>query len=1497
MPVDPGPYAELLSQLEWVESRLLTWGVVDGSFTQEEICDEIERFQAVCGLDEDPRELLDNLVERHFVFEFREAGTPRYRTRMAEAVRLFSRLRQIRPWNTWQSAPTLVADFRFAVGPRLYPKRHVASADAISQVRSRTTVTAIEQKALSALLRDSQVDALTLSSFQVEATAQALGDLRASTSRGMVVTAGTGTGKTKAFYLPALSHIAGLVSRDAHWTKALALYPRNELLKDQYSETYSEVQVLNHALRNELPRRITLGVLFQDTPNSARLDDLGAWNRNGHFVCSSLRCPQCSEGAMEWKRSDMDVGHEALTCMSCGFRSSDGDLVLTRKSLDKRPPDVLFSSTEMLNRSMSDSRRAALFGVGKAQAPRVVLLDEVHTYGGRHGAQVAYLLRRWRCAIRQKVQFTGLSATLENARDFFAQLTGLRASSVAEIPGSDLEPRGVEYQLALRGDPVSATALLSTTIQSAMLARRILDPAGREEQESLFGHRVYAFTDNLDVVNRLYFDLRDAEGDGRSNPGRTLAEFRQHHTRERPRERLRHGQSWKLCEDVGHNLSRLLRVRRTSSQDRGVDRNADIIVATASLEVGYNDPAVGAVIQHKAPRDLADFLQRKGRAGRRPEMRPWTIVSLSDYGRDRFTYESYDQLFRSQLPSRSLPTGNRYTLRMQAVFALMDWLALKIPKTLRDGSVWRDFTGPAAEPWKERQRWHLEFLRRLLENPDIQNELGAYLRDALRIDLENVTALLWEPPRSILMSVVPTLVRRLETDWRRIPLEPGEVASDIMAPSSPLPDFVPAALFQELSMPEVQVEPRNRGRKDAMPLLNAMQTVAPGNVTRRFAPHDDCLHWFAPPNLNVSRNDMAVEAWCAEHESLGEFQLVEDGQVRSVPCFRPLRFHPTEVPPNVRATSKGFLRWRSQIFATATGNRYNVPRNSPWSLVIDHIEFYTHMQNSHVTVRRFAVGGHAHVGLIRGHDTERQVEITFRQGNTTETAGVGFTQDVDGIAVRFRYPDDLHVGIRDANQEKIRSFRTAYFRHRVRTDPTLRTHANDFQLDWLYQMYLSAVSAEALERGLDLAQAHEELLNHGLGAAMTQVLDVIFPTIRLEQEEVDEVEGGGVPEQKMRERLEGLASNSELVARIAELAVILWQDPKPAWYEWARERFRATLSGALLEAVQRCSSEVDIDSLWLDLHPGPPPIGVDIARAGEWEEIWITEQTFGGSGIVEEVLRRYSEDPMRFLRLAEEALGPGDFEWVDSELTRLAHNSQKPKLRAALRQVRNAVTNAELRESVRQLRNLLEREGFLPNHAVMTALQARVLRPGTDENFDAELADILDQWRREEERLGIEIDLRVMAYVFGCHRNLGQALPFLPEANLEDPQWRYQAYSSILWPRGNVVRNQKLAWWNPFASVPPVDRFLVLDCLETDRQTVDVGDPNWREKIRAVLADRAEATLVGPLDQPVAMKRALLSLVCEPLEVGFLYVFPQIEGARRHGAELELRLVCREAIR
>lgn len=72
------------------------------------------------------------------------------------------------------------------------------------------------------------------------------------------------------------------------------------------------------------------------------------------------------------------------------------------------------------------------------------------------------------------------------------------------------------------------------------------------------------------------------------------------------------------------------------------------MIATASLEVGFNDPSVGMVIQHKAPRNVASYLQRKGRAGRSRTMRPWMVAVLSNLA----ATESFINAMKSSLIQR-----------------------------------------------------------------------------------------------------------------------------------------------------------------------------------------------------------------------------------------------------------------------------------------------------------------------------------------------------------------------------------------------------------------------------------------------------------------------------------------------------------------------------------------------------------------------------------------------------------------------------------------------------------------------------------------------------------------------------------------------------------------------------------------------------------------------------------------------------------------------------
>jgi hypothetical protein len=1511
---------EFLSVLESHEARLLGWGVVDGAFSQDELDELAEAFLAGRPGLHDPEALVDTMVEANLLCELNVHGRRIYRTRMAETVRLLARLRQQFPNRDWRLAPTLVADYRFSMRPRRYPARTIVPTTTLARVSKGVNLSGRQRACLQALL-DSPTRRLELAEFQVRATLQVLRDLAGHQSRGMIVCAGTGTGKTLAFYLPALTYVAGLVKQNSHWTKALAIYPRNELLKDQFSEAYREARLLDPAV---VPtgRKLTLGAFFGPTPRRAVLEDVcegAGWEREGAgFACPYLRCPAC-EGTMVWTRADIAQRCERLRCATpdCGRTTEPDEVILTRERLAQAPPDLLFTTTETLNRQLSSATYAHVFGVGvpASTRPRLVLLDEVHTYHGVHGAQVAHVLRRWRLAVAAPVQFTGLSATLRDAIEFFSRLTGLHAAMVEEVsPIGDLVEEGMEYLLALRGDPVSGTSLLSTTIQAAMLLRRMLEPNGPAPSRGAAGRRVYVFTDDLDVTNRLFHNLLDAEGrDGFGVPlaGREpLAALRADARGDDSAERLVGGQLWRAAEAIGHRLGQPLVVTRTSSQDTGVARDADVIVATASLEVGYNDPEVGAVLQHKAPRDMASFLQRKGRAGRRRTMRPWTVVVLSDYGRDRLAYQGYDLLFDPVLEPRSLPISNRYVLRMQAVYAFMDWVAQRRPAVHHGGSIWNDFARPARNDSTAalaRQRWEAQLIRQILRGEDVARDLESYLGRALRLAPDEVLAVLWDPPRALMTAVLPTLLRRLESGWKRLAVRAGEPETDHVASKSPLPDFVPENLFSDLNLPEVVVlAPRSARQAEALdestlPIVQGMKALAPGNVTRRFAPHrSQVSHWIAPPSLDDPDQACPVEAICAEFDELGLVEVIRDGAPVSMRCVRPWVLRPGVVPIDVLPTSRGTLAWESQIFPTADGVSFEPPPRSPWRSLVAEVRFHTHNQHANAVARRFAVEAGAQVRFRTGQ--ERQLRVRFvgggGGGGAAEPVAIGFANPVDAVVFSCRLPADLGIGADAPNRAKIRAFRTAYFRHRVAVDARLEAHANPFQREWLAQIYLSALTAHALAEQVTLPVAQAALTARELA----RVLEVIFQTLALDEA------GGGEPahgardpnaadqQQRVHAALLDLCAREEVRAALADLAGVLWNAPDAGWSAWAEDRVMSTLGSALLEACQRLCPQFDASDLLLDIDSGPRPDDAP-PRPDGLREIWITEEALGGAGVVEEILRRYADDPAMFFRLADAALDPSDFELVDSEVTTfLALTAGDAELQRVLASARVASSHRDLARAVEALRGALDARGLVASHAVMSALQARVLRPGSSAATDALLHRLISAWRSDEERLGIEIDARVFAFIASAGADFGDALSHIGPVYHQDARWRFRVIYSLLWPRGHAVRARALASYNPFVQLPATDRELLFDCLAGGIADVSLEEPDWLEQVTTALARDGTVRLVATAARRGNLRGAVLQLAAQPLEIGFLHLHPQVEGIRRRADVLSVTLRLREAV-
>lgn len=1509
---------QLLAAIELRELKPLQWGFVDGSLREAEVdqiaLEVVDRLE----LDSSPEDLVEELVTRRLLLESSGGGAgSRYRSRFAETVRLLVRLRQLFPGRPWATAPRLVSDYRVDASPRQFPARLVVEDDVVGEL-SGTPAWNSRREALCRSLLQQDGRGLRLSAFQVRAAKRLLG--RGSSAVAAIVTAGTGSGKTLAFYLPAIVELGDLVGT-SHWTKCLAIYPRIELLKDQVSEVHELLRKVDSTLAAQGRRPLTIGTLFSLTPSEATIAavEQARWTREGgHFVCPFARCPKCG-GELLWRRDDLERGDEQLVCADdpkCTGKIPAGEILLTRSGVLAQPPDFVFTTIETLSQRMSDPSYRSALGLQRAAAerPRFLLLDEVHTYVGTQGAHAAFVLRRYR-RLAGDLAVVGLSATLRDAPRFFSDLTGYEENAVAELTASSEEyhERGMAYQLVLRGDPASRASLLATSIQASMLLGRMLDVRAADgpatPSKGAFGQRAFVFTDDLDVTNRLFDDLRDAEAyDHFGNPDPRKQPLAALRSRDLPDlvSRGRDGQRWDAAELIGHNLGRRLKVTRTSSQDAGVSSSSDLVVATSSLEVGFNDPTVGAILQHKAPLSMAAFLQRKGRAGRRLTMRPWMVTVLSDYGRDRLAFQSYERLLDPLLTAQRLPTQNGYVMRMQATFAFIDWLAFSDSSTRQSRWWWWALNGPTRYDGTRRQQQRLgQVLDQLLDgDPETLASLKSYLRAALAVDEATLDRLLWAPPRSLLLEVVPTLSRRLRTNWRL----DGGTADDLdiaqlTGPPHPLPDFLPASLFSDLDLPEVSiiVPAGARGepaRSESVPILKALRLVPPGRVLRRFAFERGGLSHWMPVPLDANDYDLSIDTFAERNEFVADVPA-EDGVL--IPCYRPWTIRLQRTPVNVDPKSQGEFCWASRLIASEDPISFELSRSTPWRRIAERVDFFLHSRRATVTVQRYTERGVAHIRRVR-RDDESTVNVRLVD-SSGRRAAVGFEQDVDGLRLRLSLPTPTEMlsKAEATTGEHLATWRSAYFRHLVRVDQSLAPLANKFQLDWIYQIYLASLLLEADSGGVGLRVAAQRLRAFGVAERCREVMAQLFQfdigaDDSFAEDEQDESDAAGSPpEQRLVQALSPLFENEAVVDRLEQLSKVLWSELDAEGFgSWLRERLADTVGEALLVACQQLvPAHSSPDALFLDVVAEK----ASTSPMAEFE-LWVTETVLGGAGVLEAIAKAYATDPAAFARALDAAVAASDLEVLAGDLDAALELIVSDKdVAGAADLVRNREDQAE-REAAREaLYVALGNRGIGIDHSFSVALQQRLLRRGASNETDILLRDLRSYWTSLGSRLGVSIDLRTFAYLAAVGSRYGLQLretvktiaghePSVPEV--------VGVLSGILWPQPGEVRGRSLESYSPFRAAGRADPAIARLVLDGSETTISLDDARWEKTLLESLGLSAVAWLKVPRSRVTDLQIALLGLLATPIDFGYLQFFPSVDRLLRDENEVAVRLVLRE---
>ena len=1471
---------ELLSQVELKENQLLEWGFIGGSIDVQKIIAPLLDLPPTKVLQELIEELgidtssipaiIQNLEQRKLLFPTIPGC---FRTRYAEAIRLLILLKQRFSTKDWQSGRNLVSHVKPMLSYRKYPKRdqqlcEILEGLSVMDVDERT------KQALGTLLRGG---AFELAAFQVRSLRHLLQWTKDPTDKATIIGAGTGSGKTKAFYLPAFSHMTALLQGDSrHWTKVIGIYPRVELLKDQFREAVGEIKALQSHCAAVGIRSITIGGYYGDTPRTANEvihSPYRKWKKkDSGYVCPSLNCPECGSD-MLWDEKDVQweikygTGEkEHLTCEdeTCGYHVGSEQIILTRERMISQPPDVLFTSTEMLNRKLTNIDERRLFGVGAIEPPLFVLMDEVHIYEGVSGAHVAYLLRRWRKQMRgagaRGTHYVGLSATLSNPKSFFSQLTGLKEEFVTYITPEEKEmvSEGMEYNLIVRGDPFSATSILSTSVQTAMLFGRILDPLHQDLSRGAIGSKLFGFTDKLDVINRWYHIELDAE------KYQTLSKFRDHELFMEEYDgtlpaQVALGQIWAIPKLINPNsLRQPLTLDITSSQHKGVKDSAKLVIATSTLEVGYNDTKVGAVIQHKAPRNLASFLQRKGRAGRSRGMRPWTIVVTSAYGRDRYVYDYPEQLFQPTLNDLSLPLRNTYVQRIQLAFTLMEYFTHKLTAARSNVDVRSLFTERGTQQYPAEKLLIVNELRRLMNGED--EEWKAYAAESLLVPEAELTRILWSPPRSFWFELLPILYVQLNTNY-------SFAAED--QKSEPMRGFVPRTLFTALDVSELTFYLAGE-KQESMALVPGITEFAPGNVSKRFVNAERITeaHWISNDNGLIELDGEAVKSRHIADVPLHGSALEDNVYL---PVCEPYAIKLQQIPSEVSDRSSGFHDWRTHIVPYAiSGTDYQMTLHAESALapLLKQVTWYTSEENNYVVFTRYSTRVFSELKYKKSDrgSVSRTFEFTFQ----LKPAALGFQRFVDSLGFEVHdyalEPLFAHEQWDLIEQES----KPTFYAHLVKHNTDIASHLNTFEIDWLTQIILSSVIATAVSRQIGLTEAIAEFRQKATSIAL-RTLEVIFHStiVTTGDQDLDTAD-----ESKVYRNLAALLKDEGLMKLFLHPLDVLCDDLRqhPSFAEWVRVTVTTTLGAAICRALGEMLPDVNTEDLLVDIQ-------------GNW--IYLSEAESGGLGIVSKLASVIRHSAGRFDEYVVRSLRTCSRHKVTSSLNAVLPMLQEPQLQLIVEAIRQERRLEQQQELLERLLTALDHVGIPPKREFVVSLASKYLRSQCNAELDTFTKELHELWLNESRRIGCRISTGVFAVACLRQERIAEQVDrLLGKVETDEVQQQKQRYlfiESLLLNDCHESCPECLELYSPFQKFVKPSRILTEHLLQPSHTVIRYGGSIWREQVQDALAVGSRVRLIGRYEQRMQLQHDMLLILHTPVETSFEVFFPYIESVHQHG--------------
>lgn len=267
-----------------------------------------------------------------------------------------------------------------------------------------------------------------------------------------LVATGTGSGKTECFMFPVLDHC--LINRE-RGIKAIVIYPMNALATDQARRFAEEIA--------KLDTRLTVGL----------------------FVGG------------EQQQAETVMGPDnVITC---------------QRTLRENPPDILLTNYKMLDFLLIRPKDQPLWRFNAPGRLRYLVVDELHTFDGAQGTDLACLIRRLKARLGAGAELAcvGTSATIGSRREAlraYARDVFATELDEAAVVGEDrLTP--AEYLGSVTGERRESEPERFGTWPSDQPAR--LDPSRYASADDYLFHQARLWFDELSAQDLSALNTRD----------------------------------------------------------------------------------------------------------------------------------------------------------------------------------------------------------------------------------------------------------------------------------------------------------------------------------------------------------------------------------------------------------------------------------------------------------------------------------------------------------------------------------------------------------------------------------------------------------------------------------------------------------------------------------------------------------------------------------------------------------------------------------------------------------------------------------------------------------------------------------------------------------------------------------------------------------------------------------------------------------------------------